>query len=89
MTLRGNTCSTVLRIRIWEWEFNRHSQSFSDPKVRKALTFAAITTRVVSTDETTFNDEEMHMLMEYTCKVLIDDDYIKTDKQNLFQEENI
>ena len=67
----------------------------SDPKVRKALTSAvsnttkALTSAVLSASDTVFNDTEMHALMEYTCQVLADDELIKVDEMNLFQETNV
>ena len=35
------------------------------------------------------NDREMDTMMEYTCQILLDDDFIDTDDVNLFQEEII
>ena len=40
-------------------------------------------------DGVEFNDEEMHTLMEYTCNILLDDEFIKTDENNLYQEDNV
>ena len=62
-----------------------------DPKMRKVLTVAAVNTRVEvpTTNNNEFNNEEMHTLMEYTCKILTDDDFVKVDETNLFQESSI
>ena len=64
----------------------------SNPEVRRALAAAKQQT---ATNETSvsddvrvseLDDEAMHTMMEYTCNILQDDDFVNNDKENLFQE---
>ena len=66
----------------------------SNPEVRKAMgksqgmtTKETVTTEsnVVSNDDIS-NDQDMNTLMEYTYQILLDDNFIKDDDDNLFQE---
>ena len=73
----------------------------SNPEVRKALKKSSEkvskqvhspsinTGNVTNDDNSSLHDDDMHTLMEYTCQLLLDEDFINTDDTNLFQESNI
>ena len=66
----------------------------SNPEVRRALAAAkqktTTATNVTSTPDDVrvgeLNNEEMYTMMEYTCNILQDDDFVNNDEENLFQE---
>jgi len=67
----------------------------SNPEVRKAIGKShAMNTKetvlsnhnVDTSNNDVYNDQDMHTLMEYTCQILLDDDFINEDDNTLFQE---
>ena len=45
--------------------------------------------RLVNNDNDVLTDAEMDTMMEYTCQILLDDNFVALDEVNLFQEASI
>ena len=67
----------------------------SNPEVRKALvaakkkTINPVSFIIDPISAVDLDDKEMHTMMEHTCNILLDDDYVDIDECNLIQEHNV